>query len=101
MRPLFRLVAAQRMGSVMVKVLPWLSSDDDRHGSPEPPHQGPDMGEADSLARLVLGAGAAKQVENPLVVLGIDAAAVVGDLENRKAELCPAPDQRYRRELPA
>ena len=64
-----------------------------RHGSPEPPHQGPDMGEPDALARLVLGAGAAKQVENPLMILGIDAAAVVGDLENRKAELCPAPDR--------
>ena len=59
------------------------------------------MGEANSLARLVLGAGAAKQVENPLMVLGIDTTAVVGDLENRKAELGAAPDQRCRRERPA
>ncbi len=33
-----------------------------------------------------------KQVENPLMVLGIDAAPVVGDLENRKAQLGPAAD---------
>ena len=36
------------------------------------------MGEADALSRLVLGAGAAEQVEDALMVLGIDAAAVVG-----------------------
>ena len=59
------------------------------------------MGEPNSLARLVLGAGAAKQVENPLMILGIDTTAVVGDLEDRKAELCPAPDMRCRRERPA
>ena len=42
------------------------------------------MGQSDSLARLVLSAGAAKKVENPLMVLGIDAAAVIGDLEDGK-----------------
>ena len=51
------------------------------------------MGQPDALSRLVLGAGAAEQVENPLMILGIDAAAVVGDLEDRKAELGPAPDR--------
>jgi hypothetical protein len=61
-------------------------------GSTEPPHQGADVGKSNSLSRLVLGTGAAKQVKNPLMVLGIDAAAVVGDLEDRKAELGPAPD---------
>ena len=49
-----------------------------RHGSAEPPHQRADMGEPDALARLVLGAGAAEQVEDALMVLGVDAAAVVG-----------------------
>ena len=51
------------------------------------------MGKADALAGFVLRAGAAEKVENPLMVLGIDAAAVVGDLEDRKAELGPAPDR--------
>ena len=64
-----------------------------RHGSPEPPHQGPDVGKPNSLAGLVLGAGAAKQVEDALMVLGIDTTAVVGNLENRKAELGPASDR--------
>src|SRR6202022_378729 len=64
-----------------------------RHGSTEPSHQRPDVGQSDALSRLVLGTGAAKKVKNPLVVLGIDAAAVVGDLEDRKAELCPAPNR--------
>ena len=50
----------------------------DRHGSAEPPHQRADMGKADALSGLVLGSGAAEQVEDPLMVLGIDAAAVVG-----------------------
>ena len=45
------------------------------------------MGEADALPRLVLGPGAAEQIEDPLMVLGIDAAAIVGNLEDRKAEL--------------
>ncbi len=58
------------------------------------------MGKADALARLVLGAGAAEQLENALMVLGIDAAAVVRDLENRKAELGPAAHRGFRRELP-
>src|SRR5258708_31868342 len=45
------------------------------------------------LSRLVLGTGAAEQVKNPLVVLGIDAPAIVDDFENRKAELGPAADR--------
>src|SRR6202165_44949 len=51
------------------------------------------MGKSYSLSRLVLGAGAAEQVENSLMVLGIDAAAIVGDFENRKAQLGPAADK--------
>ena len=47
------------------------------------------MRQSYTLSRLVLGAGAAEKVENSLVVLGIDAAAVIGDLENRKTELGP------------
>ena len=75
-----------------MNVLPWLKFRRDRHGAAEPPHQRADMGEADALSRPVLGSRAAEQVENPLVVLGIDAAAVVGDLEDRKAELGAAAD---------
>ena len=51
------------------------------------------MGKADSLTRFVLGAGAPEQVENALMILGIDAAAVVGDLEDRKAEFGAAADR--------
>src|SRR5437868_4980408 len=51
------------------------------------------MGKSYSLSRLVLGPGTAEEVEDPLMVLGIDAAAIVGDFENRKAELGPAPDR--------
>src|SRR5262245_22401951 len=51
------------------------------------------MGETDALSWLVLGSGAAKQVENPLMVLGVDAATVVRDLEDRKAELAPPLDR--------
>jgi len=47
------------------------------------------MGKSDTLTRPVLGSRAAKQVENPLVVLGVDAAPVVGDFENGKAQLLP------------
>ncbi len=45
------------------------------------------MGQPDALSRPVLGAGAAKQVENALVVLGVDAASIIGDLEDRKSQL--------------
>src|SRR4051794_38399481 len=62
-----------------------------RYGSAKPPYQGADVGEANSLSRLVLSAGAAEQVENPRVIFGIDAAAVVADLENRKSEFAAAP----------
>src|SRR3954467_6578149 len=63
-----------------------------RHGSPQPPHQGTDMGKANSLSRLVLCTGPAEKVENPLVVLGIDAASIIGDLENSKPQPGPAAD---------
>jgi hypothetical protein len=69
----------QLIGSVIVNVLPLLKFRRYRHGSAEPPHQGADMGKADALAGLVLGSGAAEQVEDALMVLGIDAAAVVAD----------------------
>src|SRR4029077_251764 len=49
----------------------------DRHGPAEPPHQRTDMRKSDALAWLVLNSGAAEQVENALVVFGVDAAAVV------------------------
>src|ERR1700679_2462515 len=45
-----------------------------------------------SLSGLVLFARAAEQVENTLMVLGVDAPAIVRDLENRKTELCPSSD---------
>src|SRR5665213_934823 len=64
-----------------------------RHGSAQPPHQGADMGKSDALPRLVLGAGAAEQVENTLMVPRIDTTAVVGYLENCKPQPCPAPDR--------
>ena len=92
---LFRLLAVQLIGRVIVNVLPLLKFRGNRHGSTEPPHQRPDMGKPDALSRLVLGSGAAEQVENALVVLGIDAAAIVGDLEDRKAELGPAADRDF------
>jgi hypothetical protein len=50
------------------------------------------MSEPDSLSRPVLCTGAAEKVKNPLVILGVDAPAVVGDLENGKTELGPAAD---------
>ena len=87
---LFRLLTVQLIGSVIVNVLPCVKFRGDRHGSAEPPHQRADVRQPDALPGLVLGSGAAEQVKDPLMVLGIDAAAVVGDLENRKAELGPA-----------
>ena len=51
------------------------------------------MGKSDALSRLVLSTSAAEQVKNPPVVLGIDAAAIVRDFENRKAKLGPAADR--------
>ena len=45
-----------------------------------------------SLSGLVLFARAAEQVENTLMVLGVDAPAIVRDFENRKTELGPSPD---------
>src|SRR5260370_9534816 len=65
----------------------------DRHGSTEPSHQCRDMGKSYSLSRLVLGTGAAEEVKDPLVVLGIDTTAVVGDFEDRETQLCPGPDR--------
>src|SRR4051812_3640359 len=62
-----------------------------RDGAAKPPHQGADMGQTNSLSGLVLSAGAAKQIENPLMIFLIDTAAIVADLENRKAQLGAAP----------
>src|SRR3984957_8365040 len=64
-----------------------------RHGSTEPSHQGAYMGETNSLSRLVLRTRASKKVENALMVPGIDAAAIVGNFENGKTELGPAPNR--------
>ena len=47
------------------------------------------------LSRPVLRAGAAEQVENALVVLRIDAPAIVGNLENRKVEPGPAAHRNF------
>ena len=47
--------------------------------------QGPDMGEADPFARLVLGAGAPEELEDPLMVLGVDPTAVVGHFKDDAA----------------
>ena len=51
------------------------------------------MCQADALAGFVLSSRPAKQFKNPLMVLGIYAPAVVGDLENRKTELGAAADR--------
>src|SRR5216684_3431972 len=51
------------------------------------------MGQSNALSRSVLRTCTTKKVKNALMVLGIDAASVVGDLENRKAQLGPAPDR--------
>src|ERR1700752_1157519 len=63
-----------------------------RHGAAEPPHQSADMCKSYALAGLVLDSGAAEQLENALVILGVDAAAIVGHVEHRISELCAAPD---------
>ena len=98
MTALFRLLAVHWIGSVIVNVLPLVKFRGDRHGSAEPPDQCADVRQANALAGLVLGSGAAEQFENALVVLGIDAAAVIDDLEDRKTELGPARGPGYRRE---
>src|SRR6185312_13826771 len=56
----------------------------DRHGTPEAPHQGADMGKADALSRSVLRSRTAEQLENALMVLLIDTTPIVRYLENRK-----------------
>src|SRR5439155_19991887 len=58
-----------------------------RHSASQPSHQGADMGKPDALSRFVLGSRAAVQVEDALVVLRIDTAAVVGYLKDCKTEL--------------
>src|ERR1700761_790218 len=50
------------------------------------------MSETNALPGLVLGARPPEQVKNALMVLWVDAAAVVGNLENRITKLCPALD---------
>ncbi len=64
-----------------------------RDGSTEPAHQRADVRKAYSLSRLVLGSGAAEQIEDTLMIPGVDTPAVVADLENRKAKLGPAADR--------
>src|ERR1700738_1697499 len=64
-----------------------------RHGATEPAHQGADMGKANALSWSVLGSGAAEQVEDTPMIPGVDTPAIVGDFENRKAELGPAADR--------
>jgi len=57
---------------------------------PRPPHQRPDMGEADSLARPVLCTGAAEKVKNPLMILGVYTPANCRAISNNsKAGLGP------------
>src|SRR5215813_15603410 len=51
------------------------------------------MGKPNALARLVLASSPAEEFKNTLMILGVDAAAVIGDLEDRKAELGPAADR--------
>ena len=54
------------------------------------------MGKSYTLSRPVLAPGAPKKVKNPLVVLGGDAASVVGNLEDgkeTKARPCTAKAQ--------
>src|ERR1700751_1226303 len=51
------------------------------------------MRKPNALARLVLGSGATEQVENALMILRIDAPAIVGDLENGKAKLGASLDR--------
>src|ERR1700722_442898 len=66
----------------------------DRHGAAQPANQGADMGKANSLTRLVLHSGAPEQGENALVILGLDPAPVIGDLEDRISEFGAGP-HRY------
>ena len=47
------------------------------------------MRKTNALAGLVLGSRAAEQVEYPLMILRIDAAAIVADLEDSVAEFGP------------
>ena len=50
------------------------------------------MGKPDALARFVLGSRPAEELKNALMILGIDAAAVIGNLEDGEAELGPSPN---------
>ena len=50
------------------------------------------MGQSDALARAILHAGPAKQVENPLVILLIDPAAVVCHFVDNVAGFSAAGD---------
>src|ERR1700759_5511358 len=64
-----------------------------RHGSTEAAHKRSNMGETDALSWPVLGTRAAEKVENPLMIPGIDAAAVISNLKNGESELGAAPDR--------
>lgn len=50
------------------------------------------MSETDTLARPILRSRPAEQVKNALVVLRIDAAAVICDLKDATTELAPTAD---------
>src|SRR5207302_2841384 len=64
-----------------------------RHGSAEPPHQRAHMRKPHALTGLVLRSGASEQIEDALMIPGVDAAAVVDDLEDREAEFGTPADQ--------
>lgn len=50
------------------------------------------MGEPDTLTRPILRAGTPEQVENSLMILSVDAAPVVGHLDDSEAEFCLSAD---------
>ena len=56
------------------------------------------MGKANSLTRFVLYSRAPEQIENSLVILGVDTPAIIGNLEDRIAEFGAAPYRICRRE---
>ena len=60
----------------------------------QPPHQGAHMGETDSFAGLVLGAGPPEQLEDAFMVLRCDAATIVAD--RRLARVLRLARQRRR-----
>ena len=58
------------------------------------------MSKTDALARLALDSGAAEQLEDPLVIGGTDAAAIVLQLDQNSVARCQAgPDRDCKRTL--